>query len=143
MTPEGVEGITERIAGIGLLPAETVFSAAKTTLSGTGFVNISGIKVRGYEIHMGETRLRSGASPFLMKEDGSPDGCISGSVWGTYFHGIFDNDEFRVSWLKKLGWHSEEGSSLFFSRRENELERLADEFEQALDMEFLSKIIGI
>jgi adenosylcobyric acid synthase len=37
----------------------------------------------------------SGGSPFL-------DGCLSGSVWGTSWHGIFENDGFRRAFLTEV-----------------------------------------
>lgn len=60
--PEGVEG-GGTLAGLGLLPVQTVFTKEKTRtrVSGTiaaltgAFSELSGQSVEGYEIHMGET----------------------------------------------------------------------------------------
>ena len=48
----------------------------------------------GYEIHHGTAHLAIGgvAEPFL-------DGYRHGSVWGTMWHGAFENDGFRRAWL--------------------------------------------
>ncbi|MDC7227777.1 MAG: cobyric acid synthase [Spirochaetales bacterium] len=139
--PEGIEGRRGRFTGLGLLPVETVFSGQKETAAGKAVVCGTGETVNGYEIHMGRSLLKDGAEPLLKKPDGSYDGCVSGNVCGTYFHGIFDNDDYRRTWLKSIGWRALPGKS-FFSLREEELDRLADNFESALDMELLLRIIG-
>ena len=67
-------------------------------------------EITGYEIHMGETELLNGTLPFLKiiersdKEVCLDDGAISddGNVIGTYVHGIFDNDEFRLELINCL-----------------------------------------
>ncbi|HAK47294.1 MAG TPA: cobyric acid synthase CobQ [Spirochaeta sp.] len=140
---KGIEGRAGRFEGLGLLPVETVFEHSKETVAGTAEICSTGGEVQGYEIHMGRSIVDSDASPLLKKSDGSFEGCVSGMVWGTYFHGVFDNDEFRREWLQKLGWKGSLSGRSFFNRREEELERLADQFEQALDIRLLDKIIGL
>ena len=101
-------------------------------------------ELEGYEIHAGETQTqtawleitsRNGEQVSIM------DGSISsdGKIWGCYIHGLFNNDSFRRAWLKSLGWTGEVVSQE--ERFEASLERLADEVEQALDMDLLEKII--
>ena len=90
------------LAGIGLLPVDTVFARQKTrtqvrgafgTLDGW-FAGLSGVPLEGYEIHMGET---DSEVPLLWVEtqDGirKPDGAYSGTVCGSYLHGLFDRAE--------------------------------------------------
>ncbi len=139
---KGIEGRAGIFEGMGLLPVETVFEQDKKTVPANAEVFSSGLKVSGYEIHTGSTKLEDGASPMLKKSDGSFDGAAAGNIWGTYLHGIFDSDEFRRSWLKKLGWNNSGGGKSFYLKREQELERLADNLEKALDMELLKSIIG-
>ena len=139
--PDGIEGQPGRFGGLGLLPARTVFSRGKETAVCTGEICATGEKISGYEIHSGLTELEDGAEPLLKKADGSYDGCISGSVCGTYFHGIFDNDVFRRVWLKSLGWKGQGGAS-FSLKREEEFERIADTIEASVDMNMLEGIIG-
>ena len=92
---------------------------------------------------MGTAVYEQKCSPILVSSSGLPDGGISadGRVWGTYFHGIFDNDNFRSAWLKSLGWSGAETLS-FSLRRDAEIERLADTVERAVDMSRIEKIIG-
>ena len=58
--PEGIEGRPGSIKGLSLLPVETELKAPKTTtLTEFTWKNIQG---RGYEIHMGQTKLKAGTS---------------------------------------------------------------------------------
>ncbi len=76
--PAGVEsgGVSRSTEGLALLPVRTVMREAKTVRLAEGHS-------RGYEIHMGETT-------------GDAE---RGRVWGTYVHGIFDDDDFRHRFL--------------------------------------------
>jgi adenosylcobyric acid synthase len=88
---DDVESGAGTVSGLGLLPARVVFGESKTLgrPSGTAY----GIRVAGYEIHHGQVEV-SGitAEPFL-------DGCRSGAVWGTSWHGTLENDQFRRAFL--------------------------------------------
>jgi adenosylcobyric acid synthase len=102
--------------GLGLLHTVTRFARRKTTTQVSAQMasalpawlkSAAGIKVQGYEIHMGETRLTSDDSPalFLEKEgERIADGAISadGQVIGTYLHGLFDNDAFTRAMVDGL-----------------------------------------
>jgi len=68
-------------------------------------------RVLGYEIHMGFTKRFSGSPCFSISDmlDNSEevfrtDGVVSsdGLVWGTYLHGLFDEPEFRRTWLNRI-----------------------------------------
>ncbi len=105
--PWAVEGDVLEAQGLGLIPAVTVIGKTKETHQANGWVQAGQwprVRVSGYEIHAGETRLAPGTTPFLMLADG-PDGYIStsGRVIGTYLHGIFDRQEFRQAFLLRLG----------------------------------------
>lgn len=101
--PENTEG-GGSLRGIGLLPVETVFRTAKTTVQTHGTVadtagvlhGLSGLAVEGYEIHMGETVRDADAQPFVTLNHGEhevPDGCVTENACGTYLHGVFDAPE--------------------------------------------------
>ena len=86
---------TER--GLGLLPAETRFSASKTLRQVTA--SCGGREWRAYEIHMGLTRARSGVEPLQTVRDETgtrPEGMRLGKVWGTYLHGWFESPQLRA-----------------------------------------------
>ncbi len=99
----GCEG-NGKIKGIGLLNIDTVFSNNKYTKQSEGIYTYAGgsMCLSGYEIHMGQCVYKEGAVPFIIKTDKTPDGCIGENVIGTYFHGIFENDEFRTLILDEL-----------------------------------------
>lgn len=73
-------------------------------------MDYSGDKLKGYEIHMGETVLTSPAESIFnitQRSEGKvnlQDGYINqeGTVFGTYCHGVFDNDELRRAFLNAL-----------------------------------------
>ena len=68
------------------------------------------------------------------------DGALSvdGRIWGTYLHGLFDNNALRHAWLRGLGW---QGMGQSFDR-ERAYNRLANHVRDHLDMEALRQIIG-
>jgi adenosylcobyric acid synthase len=147
-----IEGGPEEASGLGLLPGDTVFDPTKATVRVKGtllpeadFANGESLRVEGYEIHMGRTTLPEGSHPLIRFDDGRIDGAVScgGRVWGTYLHGIFDNDGFRTAWLRSIGWRGEERNVSRADLCEAAFERLADAVEAATDMRLLEAIVGL
>ena len=151
--PLHVESERDDIAGLNLLPIETIFETEKATeqvsaqvVAGCGF--LQGLRdqtIQGYEIHMGRT---SGTAPFLrITQRGAQsvtdaDGAVNanGKVWGSYLHGIFDNANFRRAWLNSLHPHQTSSESLR-DVREREYNRLADSVRAAVNMEALRALV--
>jgi len=110
LDPLMVESNLTEISGLGILKAETTFEADKTTHQIAAIHLETGIELKGYEIHMGQTKIlekaesvfkitRRGNHPVFLDEGAS----ISGSqIWGSYLHGIFDCDSFRHHFLNQL-----------------------------------------
>ena len=100
--PENAEG-GGTAEGLGLLPCETVFAGKKTRTRRRAVCDttpFAGVRLEGYEIHMGRTR--SSAAPFCILEDGTEDGAAVKDVFGTYLHGLFDSGELigrMAEWL--------------------------------------------
>jgi adenosylcobyric acid synthase len=152
--PDHVESPAEELAGLGLLPLETVFEGEKAThrvrarvTGGPGWLaGLDGQIIAGYEIHMGRTQ---GGRPWIEinERSGQPvsimDGTVSvdGRVWGCYLHGLFENESLRRAWLSSLGWRGIGGWATPLAGHETSFERLADAVETALDMEKLEAII--
>ena len=138
--PQGVEGGGE-LRGMGLLPTGTTFLPQKTRTRkrATACAPFSGAELEGYEIHMGETE-RSGAAPFCLFPDGSPEGAVQGNVFGTYLHGLFDTGQLTgqlASFLaRRRGLALEEltlESRTAYQQRQYDL--LADAVRASLDMD--------
>lgn len=136
--PGGVEGASETVEGLGLLPVETVLAGDKTTRFTKGIHHQSGTPVGGYEIHMGDT---TGTTPdtAMLALDTGHDGCVSadGLVMGTYLHGVFASDPFRAHFLAQLGAR---GSLAYHRRVESALDGLADHLDQHMDIAALLAI---
>lgn len=110
ITDSGIEGVSGDVAifsGLGLLDITTNFTEYEKqtvqtmkTVTGNGPIlgSIKGQQVSGYEIHMGKTNLMDGEPAF------GDDGCINneGLIWGTYLHGLFENEHLRDAFLEFL-----------------------------------------
>jgi adenosylcobyric acid synthase len=147
--PHGVEGVIKETAGFGLLDVETVLEKTKTTTQVQAWehpdVN-DGEKIRGYEIHMGATTGDTGLFKIKRFTTGETvlDGSIKNNVWGTYIHGIFDNDSFRGRLLNGLrkdkGFH--EIPPVDYSLlKEQAMDRLAGIIEANLDMKYIKALL--
>ncbi len=97
LDPHGLEGGDQ--PGLGLLDLSTTLALEKVTRQvEVGWAE--GGRLRGYEIHHGETRPGPRAAPYL--DDGL--GFQQDNVWGVYVHGLFENTAFRQRFLERLGW---------------------------------------
>lgn len=115
------------------------------------FHEIQGESVEGYEIHEGITDLID-SSPLLIvnkgvgnSKSGKFDGAIENNVFGTYFHGIFHNYNFRRSFLnsirKKKNLELKFGEDPYKTKKNYSIDRLAEIVEENLDMDFIDNII--
>lgn len=159
--PFHTESDRDNIPGLGLLPVETTFAQDKRTAQVTGVcrdlpfagVMISASSLTGYEIHTGQTTCcdPSYAHPIRTAAYGDTDdhafstASPDGLVWGTYMHGIFDNDEFRRQLLQALycrsGQDGEVHTRQFRADREAAYDRLAAVVRESLDMQKLRRIM--
>lgn len=147
--PLGVEGGGGDVAGLGLLPVETIFSDEKRSVQVEAIARIAwaaGKAVHGYEIHMGRTQAtgdtqsvatisRRGSEP-VAEVDGSSS--ADGRIWGCYIHGIFASAGFRHGWLATLGWQASAEAP-----RHDPYDRLADIVEAAIDPRQLEALFDI
>ncbi|HEY5877799.1 MAG TPA: cobyric acid synthase [Nakamurella sp.] len=129
---DDVESGSGEVAGLGLLPVRVAFGVGKVLATPAG--RWRGHEVLGYEIHHGvatvdDTRVDE---PFL-------GGGRVGRVWGTMWHGAFENDGFRRSWLEDAAtvaghpFVADRAMTGFRDRREAMLDRLADAVAGHLD----------
>jgi adenosylcobyric acid synthase len=156
--PHRVESTDGAADGLNLLNVVTVFGQAKTTTQVKGTVtagagvlsNAAGKEFTGYEIHMGETIESSEESPFTILEtpgnrSGYRDGAINttGTVLGTYIHGLFNSDSFRAGFLDSLRRYHRLPLPAVYNREEKdkEYDKLADHVRNSLDMKLLYRIL--
>lgn len=149
---EGVEG-GGRIEGIGLLPVQTEFAAEKRRTrtaarglqAGGALGRLAGVKLEGYEIHMGRTVLEEGAKPLLLLENGTADGCALGSVYGSYLHGFFDAAACREAVLsalcEKKGVTLDSEAFDLKAYKERQYDLLAEGIRKSLDMKLIYRIL--
>ena len=158
--PEHIESSITEIDGLGLLNLTTVFEGSKEThringrvVAATGLLaGASGTPVSGYEIHMGRTVGEGFSPPFRIEDRGDVpvtgagdlDGALdaSGSVMGTYIHGLFHNGELRPAMLNELA--RRKGVSLPDLTNDLDLDReydkLADWVRSSRDMDLVFRI---
>jgi adenosylcobyric acid synthase len=153
--PHGMESEHAEVAGLSLLDAVTTLGREKTTRQVTADVaapppgmNSSRKGMAGYEIHLGATEA---ASPLfrIITPDGADvtDGAAFGSVWGTYLHGIFDNDAFRRELINSLrarrGLEPLESGVCYAEMKDAAINRWADALRAHMNMEFIFRMMGI
>jgi adenosylcobyric acid synthase len=131
--PLGVEGLRQTVPGLGFLDIETVLTDTKRLAETAGVELVTGMPVRGYEMHLGATSGPGLERPMLRLADG-PNGCVSadGLVAGCYLHGLFASDPFRRAFLVTLG--AEPGEITYEYQIETTLDSLADHLEESLDL---------
>jgi adenosylcobyric acid synthase len=153
------------VAGLGVLPATTRFAADKVLRRRGGHCAWLDTEVGGYEIRHGRVeradavdahardghgdrdrqRHRVAGNWLFVADDGEPDGCRSGSVIGTSWHGVLEHDAFRRALLTYVatvrGRRFVAGTGSFAAAREARLDVLGDLVENNLDTERLSALI--
>jgi adenosylcobyric acid synthase len=153
--PQQVESERSSIEGLGLLDIITNFEGEKTThqvkakvLARQGlFRGLVGQILTGYEIHMGQSRYGNYGPAFeIVRRSSSqkshPDGAVGddGTVFGTYLHGLFDNERFRKGLLQNIK-PSYRLSGM--PSKEEQYNKLADLVRGSLDIERIYEISGI
>ena len=132
---DGVESGAGYVEGLGLLPVTTRYAPDKVLALPRG--QWHGHDVTAYAIHHGRVSV-DGGEPFF-------DGTQVGAVWGTTWHGIFDNDGFRRAFLSEVaaatGRRWLPGSVAFADVREARLDALGDLVEEHLDTAAVQRLI--
>ncbi|MCB1391579.1 MAG: cobyric acid synthase, partial [Rhodobacteraceae bacterium] len=137
--PEGIEGASGVVPGLGLLDVETVMTPEKRVTLTEAVHTASGEAAQGYEIHIGRTEGPDHARP-LFRVEGAGEGATSrdGRVMGSYLHGLFCADGFRRAFLRGLG--AEAGNGSYADGVEEALDALADHLEAHADCDGLLAI---
>ena len=159
--PHAIESSLDTISGLGLLDMETEMYPEKITSQveacmisqSLPFPGDRGM-LAGYEIHMGRSASGGSAKPiFRIKlREGKPadveDGLSQpdGRAWGTYIHGIFDNDGFRNKFLEDIANRSGKkapasGTFAFRPYKEEQYDRLAEFVLRHVDVDRITDIV--
>ena len=141
-------GQPQTLRGLALLPTDTVFTAEKhrAQVTATAAAPFAGASLTGYEIHTGRTAVQG--TPFCTQADGTPEGCVQGTVFGTYLHGLFDSGELTeklAAYLcKQKGLCPEAAAPISMERyRAQQFDLLADSVRAALDMPAVYAAMGL
>lgn len=142
---DAVESKAGAVAGLGLVPATTVFADTKALSQRRGVARAFGsTEVAGYEIRHGEVYPRAGRPLFTTAD--SCEGLIWGSVAATSWHGVLECDAFRralLGWVADLRARSFEPAEVSFAQvRERRIDTLADLIEQNLDTDALLRLVA-
>jgi adenosylcobyric acid synthase len=135
---DDVESGAGRVPGLALLPTTVTFGQEKSLGTPTGRWRDD--EVTAYQIHHGQSIVDDRVEPFL-------DGCRAGAVWGTTWHGAFENDAFRRAWLTEAAqqagrtWSPAPGAPGFEALRQDMLDRLADAIAEHVDTDALRGLI--
>lgn len=142
--PHHIEGDIECMPGLGLLPVKTILTEHKTTKQ-VKFRYKQNEKVcEGYEIHMGITEAAEKEVPVNIFESGEVDGyCLTETCWGTYIHGILDN-EIVINDLLSLSTKTTVASSFNYKEfKEQQYDLLASHLRKHIDMEYVYKTLQL
>jgi adenosylcobyric acid synthase len=141
-----VESGAGAVAGLGLLDVDIEFRPEKVLERPDGFAFRAA--ATGYEIHHGMVARRAEDLDGLVTlPDGTPEGALTGSIAGTHWHGLLENDVPRREFLR---WAAAKAGREFVAApdtefaavREAQLDLLADLVEQHLDTAALRRLLA-
>lgn len=162
--PFQIESEKGKIQGLDLLDMETAIEQDKVTsqvkarlISNLPFTGreIDFEQLAAYEIHMGKTERGANLSPIFevqreKKEEIIVDGAVNKEnlIWGTYLHGLFDNDQFRyrlINYLREKKGLARSGQRQLNYREEREksYNKFAELVREHLDLEQIYSLISL
>ena len=140
--PRGLEGEKGSSQSLGLLSMETTLHPEKQLRHVSGRLWKNNAMVSGYEIHAGISTGPALEKPVIVTQEHS-DGALSDDqlIMGSYFHGLFDEQEACNTILQWAGLEHVDSPN-YYLLREQELNRLADVIEQHLDLDAIENLLG-
>jgi len=136
---DDVESRAGQVPGLGLLPVRVTFGAEKKLGRPAG-TTAGGVAVTGYEIHHGVATVHDD------RAEDFAGGCRVGAVWGTSWHGLLENDEFRRIFLDEVAAiagrdFAAAPDTVFAAVREARLDALGDLVGDHLDTSGICRLI--
>ncbi|HEX3008678.1 MAG TPA: cobyric acid synthase, partial [Bacteroidales bacterium] len=137
--PDHIEGDITMMPGLGILPVSTVITKEKTTEQCRfQFLDTSG-DCAGYEIHMGES-VSDNPSPLCKLSNGKEDGYfLNPKTWGTYIHGIFDNENIVNYVLQQCNKKVSARVPDYKTFKDEQFNKLAAHVRQNVNLEMILK----
>lgn len=149
--PYGVESENLFAEGLGLIPMKTGLNTDKQTVLVEGTCETLGSFIKGYEIHMGQSRLHGSAHSLFQIVEGSSrrdEGYADWNqrIFGTYLHGVFDNSLFTRNLLNKVrtakGLRERKYTEVdAWEMKEKELSALAKMLRENVDIEAIYEVL--
>ncbi|MGP0564575.1 MULTISPECIES: cobyric acid synthase [unclassified Nitrospina] len=153
--PGKIESNAGKVDGLDLLPVTTTMQAEKITRQVRLTTNHSpafdhGLTAWGYEIHNGISEISGTCAPLFEKKGEENTDALgisdsTGTLIGTYLHGILDNDPLRHALLNRVRHHrnipqvKEPFDYQLF--RERQWDRLAGWLDTSIDMKQIEALI--
>lgn len=149
--PDGVES-GGTVTGLSLLNVETVIQGEKTKKTFEGSITLpegvlaplSGMSVKGYEIHMGQTLPSEDVKEFTS----GGSGYCRENVYGSYVHGLFDQKGVASALIGAVA--KKRGKSVDVSAFEDgdayknrQYDMLADIIRESLDIDMIYEMMGM
>ncbi len=137
--------------GLNLLPIKTTFGEIKHTSQREEKVSWPvSQNIKGFEMHYGASDLINNKdSEIISLFKNSSLGWViekkdKSFIGGTYLHGIFENDEWRMQWINKIRQkkglnHLKIDEENNIDKKEKLLDLLTDAFEQNINIDILVK----
>ena len=126
--PEGIEGDTRSMPGLGLLPISTTMGREKTTRQVS--FEFNGVTCQGYEIHQGVSTTDEQVVQ-------------AGNCMGTYIHGFLDNAAVTEHILKPFATEASAREAMTLSAfKEQQYDLLADHVRRHVDIAKLYDIMS-
>lgn len=129
--PFGVEGNVAVMPGLGILPVKTTLEEVKVTVQREFLFKNYDATCSGYEIHMGITTSDHTNSVLKLK-DGDQGCLLNETCWGTYMHGILDN---QVVIDDILGGYASTEKMSYQAFKDQNYDKLADHLRACLDID--------
>ncbi|VAX19017.1 Cobyric acid synthase [hydrothermal vent metagenome] len=144
--PHGVESGKKDVSGLGFLPITTQIMENKTLKRVRATHKKSLLSIEGYEIHHGISAVDGVETALESNGDAIGFASRDGRVWGTYLHGLFDDDIFRRWFIddlrKQKGLEPKNDLQVVYDV-DGALDRLANVVRESVDMNAIYGLLKI
>lgn len=140
--PHHVESDIEAIPGLNILPVTTILEEKKQTRQIEFHFKEKDNVCQGYEIHMGKTIAETDIAPLNFLKNKQTEGhMLSPHVWGSYMHGILDNQQVIEDLLAPFAGKNENTLD-YESFKQQEYDKLAQHLRENTDMDTFYKLVS-